>query len=133
MTTEGDGNYRLQRFLEDEGAECRRYSCVTAWLLYNVWQIRFDTNNRAGAARCSDTDESRFENLANGVDVAKANALTRGWPIKRPAYDVFQVFAHGLGLYDYHLPDMGEIAEVSRTRSTTTTCAAARATWRSAS
>ena len=22
MTTEGDGNYRLQRFLEGEGAEC---------------------------------------------------------------------------------------------------------------
>ena len=46
MTTEGDGNYQLQRFLEKEGAECD-IQFVTAWVLYNLWEVRFDTKNRA--------------------------------------------------------------------------------------
>src|SRR5262245_10993569 len=45
MTTEGDGNYRLQRFLEDEGAEAD-IQFVTAWLLYNIWEVQYDTKNR---------------------------------------------------------------------------------------
>ncbi len=32
MTTEGDGNYGLQKFLEQEGAECD-IQPVTAWIL----------------------------------------------------------------------------------------------------
>ena len=39
MTTEGDGNYQLQRFLESEGAEAD-IQLVTAWLLYMVWEAR---------------------------------------------------------------------------------------------
>ena len=39
MTTEGDGNYALQRFLEQEGAEVD-IQLVTNWLLYNVWGAR---------------------------------------------------------------------------------------------
>ena len=46
MTTEGDGNYKLQRFLEQEGAECD-IQFVTAWILYNIWEVRFDTKSRA--------------------------------------------------------------------------------------
>ena len=34
MTTEGDGNYHLQRFLESEGAEVD-IQLVTSWILYN--------------------------------------------------------------------------------------------------
>src|SRR4029078_10607594 len=46
MTTEGDGNYGLQRFLEAEGAE-PDIQLVTAWLLYMIWQGRYDTAQRA--------------------------------------------------------------------------------------
>ncbi len=46
MTTEGDGNYGLQRFLEAEGAE-PDIQIVTAWLLYMIWQGRYDTQQRA--------------------------------------------------------------------------------------
>ena len=42
MTTEGDGNYGLQRFLESEGAEVD-IQLVTAWLLYMIWQVAYDT------------------------------------------------------------------------------------------
>src|SRR5581483_2449071 len=45
MTTEGDGNYRLQRFLESEGAEVD-IQPVTAWLLYNIWEHTWDTRRR---------------------------------------------------------------------------------------
>ena len=45
MTTEGDGNYQLQRFLESEGAEAD-IQLVTAWLLYTVWEGAHDTNDR---------------------------------------------------------------------------------------
>src|SRR5215472_5371825 len=46
MTTEGDGNYQLQRFLESEGAE-PDIQLVTAWLLYMVWEARHDTLERS--------------------------------------------------------------------------------------
>ena len=46
MTTEGDGNYGLQRFLEAEGAE-PDIQLVIAWLLYMIWQGRYDTAQRA--------------------------------------------------------------------------------------
>ncbi|UTW69302.1 hypothetical protein KHA80_20845 [Anaerobacillus sp. HL2] len=45
MTTEGDGNYKLQQFLESEGAEVE-VQPVTAWILFLIWDSRFDTNRR---------------------------------------------------------------------------------------
>jgi hypothetical protein len=45
MTTEGDGNYQLQRFLESEGAEAD-IQLVTAWILYMIWEARRDTQER---------------------------------------------------------------------------------------
>src|SRR6185503_14211128 len=45
MTTEGDGNYRLQRFLESEGAEID-IQPITNWLLYNIWEHTWDTKQR---------------------------------------------------------------------------------------
>src|SRR5258708_40007694 len=45
MTTEGDGNYQLQRFLESEGAEAD-IQLVAAWLLYTIWEGRNDVRDR---------------------------------------------------------------------------------------
>ena len=45
MTTEGDGNHRLQRFLEAEGAEVDIQPLVT-WVLYNIWEHQHDTRKR---------------------------------------------------------------------------------------
>jgi hypothetical protein len=45
MTTEGDGNYHLQKFLESEGAE-NDIQLTTAWLLYNIWEVARDTRER---------------------------------------------------------------------------------------
>src|SRR5205814_1970795 len=46
MTTEGDGNYQLQKFLESEGGE-NDIQLTTAWLLYNIWEVARDTRERA--------------------------------------------------------------------------------------
>jgi predicted nucleotide-binding protein (sugar kinase/HSP70/actin superfamily) len=105
MTTEGDGNYQLQRFLEGEGAECD-IQLVSAWLLFMLWEGRHDTELRA---ELRSTDKARKG--LEGVNVAKKIAILRvAEKIVRAA---FQTFAHAIGLYGYHLPDMEEIASIA--------------------
>lgn len=111
MTTEGDGNYGLQRFLEAEGAE-PDIQLVTAWLLYMIWQGRYDTNQRAklrGVDATKAEGGSKFS--LKGVDVRKRMASL--WAGEQVLRGLFQSFAHAIGLYDYHLPDMNQIAEIS--------------------
>src|SRR3954470_848900 len=112
MTTEGDGNYGLQRFLEAEGAE-PDIQIVTAWLLYMIWQGRYDTNQRAnlrGVDKAKDEHGGSKFSL-KGVDVRKRNASL--WAGEKVLRGLYLTIAKALGLNDYHLPDMEEIAEVS--------------------
>ncbi len=108
MTTEGDGNYQLQRFLEGEGAEAD-IQLVTAWLLYTIWEARRDTLERR-ELRGADTSyyglgkAGPFDIAKKLGGVAAADKVVRG---------LFQTFAHAAGLYGYHLPDMFEIARIS--------------------
>lgn len=111
MTTEGDGNYGLQRFLEAEGAE-PDIQIVTAWLLYMIWQGRYDTEQRAtlrGADENKGEGGSKFS-LKN-VDVRKRMASL--WAGEKVLRGLFQTIAKSMGLNDYHLPDMNQIAEIS--------------------
>jgi predicted nucleotide-binding protein (sugar kinase/HSP70/actin superfamily) len=112
MTTEGDGNYGLQRFLEAEGAE-PDIQIVTAWLLYMIWQGRYDTVQRADLrgvdAGKDEKGGSKFS--LKGVDVRKRRASL--WAGEKVLRGLFQTIATALGLNDYHLPDMEQIAEVS--------------------
>ncbi len=112
MTTEGDGNYGLQRFLEAEGAE-PDIQIVTSWLLYMIWQGRFDTDQRSKLrgvdAGKEEQGGSKFS--LKGVDVRKRKASL--WAGEQVLRGLFQTFAHAMGLYDYHLPDMDAIAQIS--------------------
>jgi predicted nucleotide-binding protein (sugar kinase/HSP70/actin superfamily) len=104
MTTEGDGNYHLQRFLEQEGAEVDIQTLVN-WLLYTIWEGRHDTLERM---RLRGEDRGRW-GLA-GVDAGtRLGALFVGELALRVA---FRVFAAAIGLRGQHLPDMDEIARV---------------------
>ncbi|HEY3498629.1 MAG TPA: 2-hydroxyglutaryl-CoA dehydratase [Polyangiaceae bacterium] len=108
MTTEGDGNYQLQRFLEAEGAECD-IQFVTAWILYNIWEVRFDTANRV-LLRGQDAGK----NGLNGM--GEFGALTRKvglWAGEKALRAAFQTFANIGGFYGYHLSDMDEVANVA--------------------
>jgi predicted nucleotide-binding protein (sugar kinase/HSP70/actin superfamily) len=108
MTTEGDGNYGLQRFLEQEGAECD-IQLVAAWILYTLWEVRNDTKERADL-RAWDTAKY---GLGGGgpFAVLKKMAISHGGD--KAVRLLFQTFAHVAGLYGYKLPDMDKIAEIS--------------------
>jgi predicted nucleotide-binding protein (sugar kinase/HSP70/actin superfamily) len=105
MTTEGDGNYGLQRFLESEGAECD-IQLVTAWILFMIWEQRWDTKQRM-VLRGEDTAR---KGLA-GKNAAKKLAML--WVAEKAVRAIFQTCANIMGLHDYHLPDMDKVAETA--------------------
>lgn len=113
MTTEGDGNYKMQRFLEQEGAEVDVQS-VTAWILYLFWAVKYDTLDRlelrgTDKSLAHDTKGSKF--ALEGVNIRK-----RLWGLKAVELYVRGLFwtaSQVMGLKHYKLPDMDELAKIS--------------------
>jgi predicted nucleotide-binding protein (sugar kinase/HSP70/actin superfamily) len=104
MTTEGDGNYHLQRFVEQEGGE-NDIQTLANLLLYNLWEIRHDTVLRASL---KGTDGGPFG--LSGTDVGRK--LAGLWMGELALRGVFHAFAALVGLRGVSLPDMDAIAEV---------------------
>lgn len=105
MTTEGDGNYRLQRFLEQEGAEVDS-QILLSWLLYLTWQARWDTKNRMMLRR------SDYARMSNGdKNVLKTLILLRlaEFALRR----TFGLYARLMGLKHYRFANMHEIATIA--------------------
>ncbi len=105
MTTEGDGNYRMQRFLESEDAEVVAQPLM-AWVLFMIWEVRRDTRQRMALRH----DDSGRKGLA-GKDPRRRLFTT--WIADAAIRTLFQGAAAILGLHGYALPDMDEIAEVA--------------------
>jgi predicted nucleotide-binding protein (sugar kinase/HSP70/actin superfamily) len=108
MTTEGDGNYQLQKFIESEGGE-NDIQLTTAWLLYNIWEVSRDTRERVDL-RQQDGGHHGLEGMGT-FDVPKRLAMLRG--AEAALRLGFQAFALPAGLFDYHLPDMDLVAKVA--------------------
>ena len=108
MTTEGDGNYQLQSFLEGEGAECD-VQLVTAWILYTLWEVSNDTEQRADLR---EMDTAKY-GLGGGGPMAVFQKLAIGKAGDFGVRALCQTFAHATGLYGYKLPDMKAIAAIS--------------------
>ncbi len=108
MTTEGDGNYRLQQFLESEGAE-NDIQLTTAWLLYSLWEVGRDTRVREGL-RAPDGGRAGLASMGP-FDVARRRLLLRA--AEKALHLAFQSFAWPAGLFDYSLPDMYRLADVA--------------------
>ncbi len=106
MTTEGDGNYGLQRFLEGEGAEVD-VQLVTAWILFMIWEQTWDTKQRMVLRH-----EDKARKGLVGVDVRKKLLLL--WVAKSAVKAWFQLYANVIGLHGYHLPDMDLVADTAR-------------------
>ncbi len=105
MTTEGDGNYNMQRFLEKEGAEVD-HQPVANWILFMVWENKYDTLDRM---RLRGADGSR-----RGLEGKDATKKLWGLSIADVAIRaVFQTYANLIGLHGHHLPDMDQIAELA--------------------
>jgi predicted nucleotide-binding protein (sugar kinase/HSP70/actin superfamily) len=105
MTTEGDGNYRLQRFLEAEGAEVD-IQPITAWVLYNIWEHQYDTRRRL-PLRGEDGGNFGLQGK-NGQQ-----KLAVLWAAEKAVRAVFGLYTRAIGLEDYHLADMDQIATIS--------------------
>ncbi len=102
MTTEGDGNYKLQQFLESEGAEVE-IQPVTAWVLFLIWEGKFDTKRRLGLKQA---DDGKF-GLAGKRPRRKLLLL---YLAEKSVRVMFQFYAKLIGLTNYELTDMNEIA-----------------------
>lgn len=108
MTTEGEGNYHLQQFLESEGAEVDIQPIVN-WLLFMVWENTYDTEQRIVLRE--DDNESK-----KGLKTGTEGATKKLWMLRgadKAIRTLFQTYAHAVGLYGYHLPDMDEVAELA--------------------
>ncbi len=105
MTTEGDGNYGLQKFLEAEGAECD-IQPVTAWILFMVWEQTWDTQQRMVLR-----GEDKARKGLVGVNVRKK--LLMLWLAKHAVKGIFQTIAQIMGLHDVHLSDMDDVAKAA--------------------
>jgi predicted nucleotide-binding protein (sugar kinase/HSP70/actin superfamily) len=105
MTTEGDGNYQLQRFLEQEGAECD-IQFVTNWILFMLWEGRYDTKLRA-ELRGVDEARKSLKNVSIGKKLA--GLFVADLAIRA----AFHTFGACIGYRGYKLPDMDVIAETA--------------------
>jgi predicted nucleotide-binding protein (sugar kinase/HSP70/actin superfamily) len=103
MTTEGDGNYHLQKFVEQEGGE-NEIQILAYLLLYNLWELRHDTEQRV---HLKDEDAGKF-----GLKDADVGLRMAGlWVGELALRAVFKTFAEAVGLTRFHLPDMDEVAK----------------------
>ncbi len=98
MTTEGEGNYRLQRFLESEGAECE-VQPIAAWFLYLIWAER--------SRHAEETRAGQHGRWAGGIKQLKLQLAAR--MLGR----YFQYIANKLGLSHCTLTDMDQLAKTS--------------------
>ncbi|HEX6925956.1 MAG TPA: hypothetical protein VF167_11005 [Longimicrobiaceae bacterium] len=105
MTTEGEGNYELQRFLEAEGAEVS-IQPVTNWMLFMLWEQMRDTRARMGL-RGVDTGR---KGLAGKNPRRKVLLLQAA---RVALVGLFRAFAGAIGLRGVHLPDMERIAALA--------------------
>ena len=106
MTTEGDGNYHMQQFLEREGAEVDIQG-ITNWILFLLWEAGYDTEQRQDLRH----DDDARKGLKGKDATKKLWGLQAGYHAVRA---VFQIYANLVGLHGYHLPDMHEIAKIAR-------------------
>ena len=104
MTTEGDGNYHLQRFIESEGGENDIQTLVN-WLLYTLWEMRHDTERRM-TLRAEDKGYYGLEGSDVGYKMAGV------WLGELALRATFATFCGVIGLKRHKLPDMDEIAKV---------------------
>ena len=105
QTMEGDGNYRLAAFLEQEGAEVE-IQPFAVWLLSRFWEPRYDLVYRAGLL-AGPRGISGW--IRNGL-WWKVLLLRAGEGLVRL---IFALAARRTGLRGYRLPDIDELSKLS--------------------
>lgn len=105
MTTEGEGNYFLQSFLEREGAECE-IPLVTTWVFYNIWCVKYDIRQLMWLKRRE--GERHRRDSAHPLRTLFLLEVAR-----RALERMFSTYARAIGLDGYRLPAMDTVAATS--------------------
>ncbi|MDH5681817.1 MAG: 2-hydroxyglutaryl-CoA dehydratase, partial [Spirochaetota bacterium] len=101
MTTEGDGNYKIQRWLEQEGAEVRIQQ-VTFWIEYIIWEGESFFKSRINLKQ---HDEKGLKHM-------KAKKTLRLlYLAKKLLRMYYHTYAWAVGYKDAKMPDMDAIAK----------------------
>ena len=108
MTTEGDGNYYMQKFLEDEGAEVK-IQFVTEWLLYNIWEEVADLDQRE-LLRVHDEQSGLEEKGAFGSFKKKSLLSLATMSVRT----VWTAYSELMGYRDYHLHSVAEGTDTAK-------------------
>ncbi len=102
MTTDGDGNYRMQRWLEQEGAEVRVQKIIN-WVQYIVFENEQWFNNRINLAKHDDRGLKNYDNPKKAMRMMRL-----GERLLKLHYHAYCWFA---GLKKEKLADMKKIAQ----------------------
>ena len=99
--TEGDGNYNLHRFLEAEGAECVPQPLMNR-LMLSIWEAEYSRDTAEGLAVAS-SSRVDFSSLKSKLLIQSAKLAIKTH---------FYLYAQAIGLHDYKLADMDELAKL---------------------
>jgi hypothetical protein len=128
----GRRQLRPAAFLESEGAECD-IQLVAAWLLYNIWEVRYDTRERADLRGADTRSTASAASPVQPSDRRRPQApRDRCGRARRRCASVPDLRARRWASTATSCPTWTRSPR-SRTSTTTTISAAAKATWRSAS
>jgi len=101
--TEGDGNYNLHKFLEDEGAECIPQPIVNR-LLLSLWE--------------AEQVLMKKEHLASGnakkIDFSSMKTRILIKAGKTAVKTHFSLYSKAIGLHDYEIPNMDDLAALAK-------------------
>ena len=101
--TEGDGNYNLYRFLEEEGAECIPQPILNR-LLLSLWEAE------QALLKTEDLETSK----AKRIDFSNAKRRLLIQAGKAAVKTHFALYAKAVGLHDYEIPDMEKLADLAK-------------------
>ena len=101
--TEGDGNYNLHKFLEAEGAECIPQPIINR-LMLSLWEAKTDLKSKEELA----TDSTNHIDFSS----AKKRLLLKAGEFGVKSY--FYLYAKAIGLHDYKIIDIEELAKLSK-------------------
>jgi len=101
--TEGDGNYNLHRFLEQEGAEVIPQPTINR-LILTVWEAEYALDKKA---HLEDNTKSSFD-----LSSMKSRAMIR--MAKAAIKTHFKAYSKAIGLNDFKIADMEHLASLAK-------------------
>ncbi len=101
--TEGDGNYNLHRFLEQEGAEVIPQPTINR-LILTVWEAEYALDKKA---HLEDESKGAFD-----LSSMKSRAMIRVAKVAIKTH--FSTYARAIGLYDFEIADMDHLADLAK-------------------